>query len=79
MESKKEKWLRVGIMFGSVMLSVIVTIVSAIKLGSASTSGTSGTISLDSIITLGSFDLYCHRTDFFGVFIYIVYKAEIGR
>lgn len=51
MESKKEKWLRVGIMFGSVMLSVIVTIVSAIKLGSASTSGTSGTISLDSINT----------------------------
>lgn len=47
-DKKREKWLRAGIMLGSILLSTIVTIISAIKLESAEIS-VNGAITLESV------------------------------
>ena len=48
MNEKKEKMFRIGTMIGSILLSVIVTIVSALKFKSDGNIG-EGNISLDSL------------------------------
>lgn len=48
-KEKHEKRMQIIIMIGSVMLSTIVTIVSAIKLTAANTEGINQIISLDAI------------------------------
>ena len=49
MNEKKEKMFRIGTMIGSILLSVIVTIVSALKFKSDGNIG-EGNISLDSLL-----------------------------
>lgn len=48
-EEKRERWLRLITMAGSVLLSIVVTIISAIKLTAANTSAASAVVSLDAV------------------------------
>ena len=81
MNEKKEKMFRIGTMIGSILLSVIVTIVSALKFKSDGNIG-EGNISLvtdRNIVIVRLLYLYDYRIDFFGVLFYFLYDTKETR